>query len=328
MVPRGAALGRGGGVDEHPRDGDPVGDGFPGEREGEEEERVVEAEVGGGELWAEEVQHIATPTATQLGAAAMNDDVVAEILLRLPAKSVLRCRAVCRSWRRITTADYFVAAHSRRRPLQLLGYTGPNDESLRDDEFLVTSAPVNAETMLICNPATRQLVNLPPVSTGGVVVDRNDLRLHSSAFYFHRPSGEYRVLCYRKGTNYILSTGSGEARRLGPVPDQQRRTCSFSAVTVGKTVGESVYWGRREVDDRSRIMAFDTVSERFRAVAPPPVEHADEGPLLDMHGRHARRGGDAGGAVPGRVGQRRRRRREVGAAPMGQGEEDAQLLSS
>lgn len=64
-------------------------------------------------------------------------------------------------------------------------------------------------------------------------------------------------------------------------------------------------------------MAFDTVSERFRAVAPPPVEHADEGPLLDMHGRHARRGGDAGGAVPGRVGQRRRRRREVGAAPPG-----------
>ncbi len=91
-----------------------------------------------------QVQHIATPTATQLGAAAMNDDVVAEILLRLPAKSVLRCRAVCRSWRRITTADYFVAAHSRRRPLQLLGYTGPNDESLRDDEFLVTSAPVTA----------------------------------------------------------------------------------------------------------------------------------------------------------------------------------------
>uniref|UniRef100_A0A0E0CF04 F-box domain-containing protein n=1 Tax=Oryza meridionalis TaxID=40149 RepID=A0A0E0CF04_9ORYZ len=199
----------------------------------------------------------------------MNDDVVAQILLRLPAKSVFRCRAVCRSWRRITTAAYFVAAHSRRRPLQLLGYTGPNDESLRDDEFLVTSAPVtavpavydgddtecrrflrrnvrlclrgscdglllfervNAESMLICNPATRQLVNLPP---------------------------------------------------------PQRRTCSFFAVTVGKTVGESVYWGRREVDDRSRIMAFDTVSERFRAVAPPPVEHADEGPLLDMDGTFA-----------------------------------------
>lgn len=64
MVPRVAALGRGGGVDEHPRDGDPEGDWFPGEREGEEEERVVEAEVGaevvggrgGGELRAEEVE--------------------------------------------------------------------------------------------------------------------------------------------------------------------------------------------------------------------------------------------------------------------------------
>ena len=63
MVPRVAALGRGGGVDEHPRDGDPEGDGFPGEREGEEEERVVEAEVGGGELWAEEVEASSPATA-------------------------------------------------------------------------------------------------------------------------------------------------------------------------------------------------------------------------------------------------------------------------
>uniref|UniRef100_A0A0E0CF03 Uncharacterized protein n=1 Tax=Oryza meridionalis TaxID=40149 RepID=A0A0E0CF03_9ORYZ len=64
MVPRGAALGRGGGVDdEHPRDGEPEGDGFPGEREGEEEERVVEAEVGGGELRAEEVEASSPATA-------------------------------------------------------------------------------------------------------------------------------------------------------------------------------------------------------------------------------------------------------------------------
>ena len=47
VVPRGAALGRGGGVDEHPRHGDPKGDGArPGEGEGEDEEGGVEAEVG------------------------------------------------------------------------------------------------------------------------------------------------------------------------------------------------------------------------------------------------------------------------------------------
>ena len=48
VVPRGAALDGSGRVDEHPGDGDPEGDGvlLPGEREGEEEEGVLEAEVG------------------------------------------------------------------------------------------------------------------------------------------------------------------------------------------------------------------------------------------------------------------------------------------
>lgn len=46
VVPRGAALGRGGGVHEHPRHGDPERDGVRRKGEGEEEEVGVEAEVG------------------------------------------------------------------------------------------------------------------------------------------------------------------------------------------------------------------------------------------------------------------------------------------
>uniref|UniRef100_A0A0E0PRY5 F-box domain-containing protein n=1 Tax=Oryza rufipogon TaxID=4529 RepID=A0A0E0PRY5_ORYRU len=48
------------------------------------------------------------------------DDVMSEILLRLPSKSVVRYRAVCRSWRRITSCPYFLAARDAggilRRP--------------------------------------------------------------------------------------------------------------------------------------------------------------------------------------------------------------------
>lgn len=50
VVPRGGgtALDGDGGVDEHPRDGDPERDGGPigGEREGEVEEGTLESEVG------------------------------------------------------------------------------------------------------------------------------------------------------------------------------------------------------------------------------------------------------------------------------------------
>ncbi|KAF0895940.1 hypothetical protein E2562_018015 [Oryza meyeriana var. granulata] len=75
-----------------------------------------------------------------------------------------------------------------------------------------------------------QLVNLPPVDGDS---GWNHLR-PSACFYFHRPSDEYRVLCYRKGINYILSTSSGEPRRLGPVPHHQRRMCyTLCCVNVG-----------------------------------------------------------------------------------------------
>uniref|UniRef100_A0A0D3F085 F-box domain-containing protein n=1 Tax=Oryza barthii TaxID=65489 RepID=A0A0D3F085_9ORYZ len=248
----------------------------------------------------------------------MGDDVGAEILLRLPAKAVLRCRAVCRSWRRITTTAYFVAAHSRRRPLQLLGYTGlavDSSSSPYSYVFTVITSVIPAfcdgddagrrillrrdmrvslrgscDGLLLgtraaaataaCSSATRR--------RGSWSICRRWKRLRPSAFYFHRPSGEHRVLCYRNGDNYILSTGSGasEPRRLGPVPDHQRRVCSHFCVKVGVTVGDTVYWGRRQTDDRGQMSAFDTVSETFRRVAPPPppVSHADEGPMFDMHG--------------------------------------------
>ncbi|CAM0876995.1 unnamed protein product [Alopecurus aequalis] len=39
-----------------------------------------------------------------------------EILLRLPPKTLLRCRAVCRGWRRATSARDFLLANHRRQP--------------------------------------------------------------------------------------------------------------------------------------------------------------------------------------------------------------------
>jgi hypothetical protein len=53
----------------------------------------------------------------------LNEDIHKEILLRLPAESVLRCQAVCRAWRRIATYPRFVAAHQCRRPAQPVVYT-------------------------------------------------------------------------------------------------------------------------------------------------------------------------------------------------------------
>jgi hypothetical protein len=47
-------------------------------------------------------------------AAALPDEMVTEVLLRLPVKSLLRFRAVCRSWAATISSDEFCALHMAR----------------------------------------------------------------------------------------------------------------------------------------------------------------------------------------------------------------------
>uniref|UniRef100_A0A0D9VU02 F-box domain-containing protein n=1 Tax=Leersia perrieri TaxID=77586 RepID=A0A0D9VU02_9ORYZ len=52
---------------------------------------------------------------------SLSDDLVAEILLLLPTKSLARVAAVCKQWRRVAADPVFLPARARRAPpLQLL----------------------------------------------------------------------------------------------------------------------------------------------------------------------------------------------------------------
>uniref|UniRef100_A0A0Q3RA29 F-box domain-containing protein n=1 Tax=Setaria italica TaxID=4555 RepID=A0A0Q3RA29_SETIT len=108
----------------------------------------------------------------------LSEDNITDILLRLPAKSVLRCGAVCRAWRGITTDPGFLAAHARSRPGDIL-YT-------RDEGYY-----------FLCNPVTRLWADLPriprahqPQQDGHYYVSVNYIEY---AFYFDIPAGEYRA---------------------------------------------------------------------------------------------------------------------------------------
>ncbi|CAD6343335.1 unnamed protein product [Miscanthus lutarioriparius] len=51
---------------------------------------------------------------------ALSDDNLTDILVRLDAVSVLRCRAVCKRWRRVATDLSFLAAHAASRPPEMI----------------------------------------------------------------------------------------------------------------------------------------------------------------------------------------------------------------
>jgi hypothetical protein len=109
------------------------------------------------------------------------DIVVWEIFIRLPAKEILRCRAVCRSWHGLTSAHDFLRAHHRRQPsLPLVTLYGSTTTSTKGAlPFLERGRPVlgfddfqdfrliaSCDGLLllylsdgrysICNPITRQ----------------------------------------------------------------------------------------------------------------------------------------------------------------------------
>ncbi|KAK1662750.1 hypothetical protein QYE76_050909 [Lolium multiflorum] len=166
----------------------------------------------------------ARATATRRG--SLPDEIVIwEILVRLPAKPLLRCRAVCRAWRRITSARDFLLAHHDHQP-SLAIFSGHNPwirgvhyhsilafdpRAATDNDRLHAVAQLDdvfypqascdgllllsklgsigsTSRLSICNPATHQHAPLPGPPWN----------FSTMGMYPHRPTGEYRLLLQRE----------------------------------------------------------------------------------------------------------------------------------
>ncbi|KAF8776711.1 hypothetical protein HU200_003442 [Digitaria exilis] len=125
--------------------------------------------------------------------------LISEVLVRLPIKSIARCRCVCRSWRAAISSAAFVRRHrdlSRARPpappsssssmlsilFEIAGYRtyisasttslyyhrrGPPPPSssshvnLSHCDGLVTITTTSTDRVFVCNPATQEFIKLP-----------------------------------------------------------------------------------------------------------------------------------------------------------------------
>jgi hypothetical protein len=268
----------------------------------------------------------------------LDEDLVAQILVHLPAKSVIRFGAVCKEWLGITACPSFVAAYGRRFPLEVLLYTTRRSRTtaasveLQELDALDVSAdrPVPPrrplarypawagrqycslvascdgllvlqngviadadarEQYLVCNPVTRQWSHLPRLRLGRNV----QVRQRKCGFYFHGPSGEYRLLCHisftstgwRRARCYcILSTGADRPRQLSvqATPIDDRRVDSdllFNNLMTPAVLHGHLHWLKHmEGGVADEMVAFDTVAETFRRMPPPPVTFRECSNLL------------------------------------------------
>ncbi|XP_073351753.1 putative F-box protein At1g32420 [Aegilops tauschii subsp. strangulata] len=233
-----------------------------------------------------------------------------EILVRLPPRSLLRCRAVCRAWRCATsTRDFLLAHHARQPTLPILcdsklldkkGYSLdiiPFDHRAADaDQFqsvarfrgtsygLVACCDglfilaVNRIFWAIYNPATRQYAPLWMLSGYRIF-----------GMYPHPATGEYRLLMnprqrWQYGIEpksqvfcYVLSLGSGQPPRHIEYADANELG-NRSVLLRG-----CLHWYQMDHwIENSTIIVFDTTAESFRKMGAPVV--SGWGDLFEMDG--------------------------------------------
>lgn len=191
----------------------------------------------------------------RLAIANLPEEILSEILLLLPPKSILRCRAVCKSWRAVTTDRAFLLAHHRRQlPRRLYTFVrdvGGNDDDLEVLDFCVEAIDFRSHEFLSVARFTGEeydclLGDSPFVihaACDGLLLLSYNKYLHLcnpttrqwlwvfppalqhdtvvGLYYAHGHSSEYRVLYYRainmeQPTFYISTVGSGKERCIWP----------------------------------------------------------------------------------------------------------------
>ncbi|XBI94526.1 hypothetical protein VPH35_031148 [Triticum aestivum] len=165
-----------------------------------------------------------TTTKTKTSIPYLPDELVSEILPRLPVESLLRFRSVCKAWRGIIDEDSFLRDHLRLQSWSLLvaPWIGENDDdgSLASSTGEVTAAGLYqwdgkqqgaatllhahgalrwtgaAATVHVVNPATRRTITLPPTRTPpdvGPVVNRFVPGAHAFGLGQDPRSNAYKV---------------------------------------------------------------------------------------------------------------------------------------
>ncbi|XP_023640393.1 F-box/LRR-repeat protein At2g43260 [Capsella rubella] len=242
----------------------------------------------------------------EVGNSNLNSNVLEELFLRLPLKSLGRFKSVSKEWKSILESKWFVERHlslAKSRPNILLAYhcdCGVSTSILNglqhflwSLEFVYLHCDATRPSMsydgLVCFPKA-ELVDVVNPSTGQLRRFHcpsllnpcpNSAKFHEESWTTYFPGycamgfgrdsvkGCYKVVRIFRNPNYcdILDVNTGEWRKLWK-PSRYK-------VDVGRKstcVDGSIYWLRIHVSGSIyTILALDLHLEEFRAVPRPPL---------------------------------------------------------
>ncbi|KAK1567325.1 hypothetical protein Q3G72_010888 [Acer saccharum] len=91
--------------------------------------------------------------------------ILIDILSRLPVKTILQCKCVCRTWFNLLSDPYFAQMCLARAPVSILLLTNHEQRSICNDDFIVPLLRLNRigkkDEISVCNPILRDHMILP-----------------------------------------------------------------------------------------------------------------------------------------------------------------------
>ncbi|KAM7467002.1 hypothetical protein LguiB_014564 [Lonicera macranthoides] len=221
-------------------------------------------------------------------AAKLSDDILSIIFLKLPIKSLLRCRSVCKSWRQLLCEPHFVKMHlnhiSQHHHKLLLRnsdcfYSLDYETSHRNAvprDFPLEITPLK---VALWNPSTGDYKILPSADPSvndnqivgfGYDSSIDDYKIvRIIPYYFVKAENEPgKAYCGLQVDMYSLKTNSWKIIRDLPRRDVVRHApLIFNGEFRGRvsvSVNKSIYWLLG-----SKIIGFDLKNEKFKELSWP-----------------------------------------------------------
>ncbi|KAL9400893.1 hypothetical protein Peur_004742 [Populus x canadensis] len=201
--------------------------------------------------------------------------LIMDILSRLPIKTILNCRCVCKTWLHYISDSFFAKLHLARSPTSLLLKTISNNPESRNLQLVqITGKPLDGshDDIYLCNPILGGYISIPPAA------GQETRHLSNFALGYCAITKEYKVLrtfCSKTGSYYqpeaeIYTIGTGKWRSI------QKALLNLRMFIVDSFVCGSIHWELRDEDDCvNSIGSFNFENEQFSQLSLPP--RYDEG---------------------------------------------------
>ncbi|KAL0326281.1 UNVERIFIED_CONTAM: putative F-box protein [Sesamum radiatum] len=211
-------------------------------------------------------------------------ELIINILSRLPLRTIISCKCVCKSWLNLLDTPEFAKSHlsisvpglilyESRGHLEYLEVFEFEDELDLEAHELhynpvteISSREFINEDILLPTPGT--IWHYPTIVSYGFGASKTSGQ-HKVVRIYHecrRDTNTHKLLGIPKSECWVYTLGTGSWRTISPGPKLE-----YNCRSIGAFLNGSLHWLVTDLEGSNRISCLDLETEVFSTFAPPPA---------------------------------------------------------